>query len=392
MDKPALPRSRTEEAKQSAGSLLGPPPGSSTRSVELDFLRGIAILLVMGVHFKVPVTGIAALDWLSSTLQLVGGVGVNLFFTLSGFLVGGLLLKEYKRTHSINGWKFLARRAFKIWPPFYALILFHLIVGHHDSSEFFWQNFFQVQNYFGSSIKQTWSLAVEEHFYIFLTILLVLLIGRSARFIISVLAVLCILTIVMRVIAVGHGQLDAVFRETHYRIDSLLYGVILATVSIFFPDKFAALARARLFLVVCALALCVFIYLTAANEIVDRDVGYAVQGVGFSLLLVLVYTGSGKLARQVWYRVISRIGVYSYSIYLWHTLALQPGQRLIDILASKAVPPVISWGIVMSVQVALALITGVLMTRLVEWPSLLIRERLLGHDRFQITKRARGAE
>jgi peptidoglycan/LPS O-acetylase OafA/YrhL len=342
----------------------------------------------MGVHFKVPVTNVAALDWVSNTLQLVGGVGVNLFFTLSGFLVGGLLLKEYKNTHTINGWKFLARRAFKIWPPFYALIFFHLIVGHHDSADFFWQNFFQVQNYFGSSIKQTWSLAVEEHFYIFLTVLLILLVGRGPRFIISVLTFLCILTIVMRAAAVSHGQLDAAFRETHLRIDSLLYGVILAALSIFFPSKFEALARARVFLVVCAFALSVFIYQTAASEILDRDIGYAVQGIGFSLLLVLVYKGSGKMASQSWYRAISRIGVYSYSIYLWHTLALEPGQNLIDVFASRAVPPVVSWGIVMTAQVALALITGVLMTRLVEWPSLLVRERLLGHDRFQITKRA----
>jgi peptidoglycan/LPS O-acetylase OafA/YrhL len=261
-------------------------------------------------------------------------------------------------------------------------------VGHHDSSQFFWQNFFQVQNYFGSSIKQTWSLAVEEHFYIFLTLLLVLMVGRSPRFIISILAVLCVVTLVLRVVAVSHGHLDAAFRETHLRIDSLLYGVILAAVSIFFPKQFEALAKARVFLVISAIALAVFIYQTAASEIIDRDLGYAVQGIGFSLLLVLVYRRSGKLARQGWYRVISQIGVYSYSIYLWHTLALEPGQKLMDILASKSVPLVLSWGIVMAAQIALALIVGVLMTRLVEWPSLLVRERLLGHDRFQITKRA----
>jgi len=364
-------------------------PGASARSVELDFLRGIAILLVMGVHFTVPVTGIAALDWVSNTLRSVGGVGVNLFFTLSGFLVGGLLLKEYKKTRTINGWRFLARRAFKIWPPFYALILFHLIVGHHDRSAFFWQNFFQVQNYFGSAITQTWSLAVEEHFYIFLTLLLVLLVGTSPRFIISVLAMLCVLTIALRVAAVAHGELDAAFRETHLRIDSLLYGVILAAVSIFYPDRFAALARQRVLLVLCAIALSVFIYQTAENEMLDRDVGYAVQGIGFSLLLVLVYKNSGNLARQAWYRAISRVGVYSYSIYLWHTLALAPGKTLIDLLSLWSVAPLASWFIVMAVQVALALVTGVIMTRLIEWPSLLLRERWLGHDRFQIAKSAR---
>ena len=378
------PPDQTEEPEP---NLVESPPGTSARSIELDFLRGIAILLVMGVHFKAPVTGVVALDWISETLERVGGVGVNLFFTLSGFLVGGLLLKEYKNTHSINGWKFLGRRAFKIWPPFYALILFHTVVGHHDRSDFFWQNFFQVQNYFGSSIKQTWSLAVEEHFYIFLTVLLVLLAKRGPRFIISTLAALCILTIAMRIDAVSHDNLDAAFRETHLRIDSLLYGVILAAISIFFPEKFNALASKRTFLIICSLALVAFIYKTTDNEIVDRDLGYAVQGIGFSLLLVLVYKNSGRLTRQKWYRAIGQIGVYSYSIYLWHTLALEPGQKLIDVFASKAVPLTVSWVITLAAQVILALIVGVIMTRLVEWPSLLLRERLLGHDRFQINKR-----
>jgi peptidoglycan/LPS O-acetylase OafA/YrhL len=341
----------------------------------------------MGVHFEAPYTGFVPLDWFSNTLRMVGGVGVNLFFTLSGFLVGGLLLKERKRTNSIQGWRFLARRAFKIWPPFYALIFFHLIIAHHDSSEFFWQNFFQVQNYFGSSIKQTWSLAVEEHFYIFLTAFFVLMASKTPRFIIVSLSLLCVLTIALRAVAVTHGELDAAFRETHLRIDSLLYGVILAAVSIYYPRGFEALARAKLFLVISAVGLAVFIYLTAANAVIDRDLGYAVQGVGFSLLLVLVYTGSGRLAKQGWYRAVSQIGVYSYGIYLWHTLALIPGHRLIGILASHSVAPVVAWPIVMTVQVVLALIAGAIMTRLVEWPALLLRDRLLGQDRFRIASR-----
>jgi peptidoglycan/LPS O-acetylase OafA/YrhL len=103
---------------------------------------------------------------------------------------------------------------------------------------------------------------------------------------------------------------------------------------------------------------------------------------------VLVYTGSGKLVRHGWYRAISRIGVYSYGIYLWHTIALEPGHKLIGLLASKGIAPVVAWFIVLAVQVALALIIGAIMTRLVEWPSLFLRERLLGHDRFQIKKRS----
>src|SRR5260370_30509642 len=96
-------------------------PGTPTRRIELDFLRGIAILLVMGAHFNYTVTDISGLDWIGSTLKRTGGVGVDLFFTLSGFLVGGLLLKEYANTGKLHPMRFLNRRAFKIWPPLYAL-------------------------------------------------------------------------------------------------------------------------------------------------------------------------------------------------------------------------------------------------------------------------------
>jgi peptidoglycan/LPS O-acetylase OafA/YrhL len=70
-------------------------PGKPRR-VEIDFVRGIAILLVMGCHFRKPTTGIAVLDCFNWAFGTAGGHGVDLFFVLSGFLVGGLLLKEYK--------------------------------------------------------------------------------------------------------------------------------------------------------------------------------------------------------------------------------------------------------------------------------------------------------
>jgi peptidoglycan/LPS O-acetylase OafA/YrhL len=114
----------------------------SGRRIELDFVRGIAILLVIFYHFRKPSTGIWLLDGFNWVLNTGGGHGVDLFFVLSGFLVGGLLLKEYKETHALKPGRFLLRRMFKIWPPFYFLLLFHLFSGHHKASGFFWQNVF----------------------------------------------------------------------------------------------------------------------------------------------------------------------------------------------------------------------------------------------------------
>jgi peptidoglycan/LPS O-acetylase OafA/YrhL len=371
-------------ASSAAAALHAQVPGVIKRSIELDFLRGIAILLVMCAHFSFPTTGFGFIDWPSQTLQSTGGTGVNLFFTLSGFLVGGLLLKEYKRTNAIEPWRFLARRAFKIWPPFYCLIIFHAFIAHHDRSTFLWQNILQVQNYFGSSIKQTWSLAVEEHFYLFLAALLAFLIGRTPRVIIVVLGLLCVTVITARIVAVHDGFLDDAFRRTHLRIDSLLYGVILAAIYVFYPETFRKFAAHKTMLVASAVLLCVFMVLTVNSPVIDRDLGYTVQGIGFALLVVLVYTGSGSAVTRLWYRAIARIGVYSYGIYLWHTIALDPGRKLLEHLSSWGVPSVASWITVVGAQLAIALILGIIMTRLVEWPALAIRERYFGADRNQL--------
>src|ERR1700754_2595070 len=87
---------------------------------ELDFLRGIAIILVLMRHIP-----------LSSYTTNLGWIGVDLFFVLSGFLVSGLLFKEYMRYGKINPGRFLIQRGFKIYPiyfltyPLYMLFMFY---------------------------------------------------------------------------------------------------------------------------------------------------------------------------------------------------------------------------------------------------------------------------
>src|SRR5260370_31028003 len=82
-----------------------------TRNQSLDVLRGVAILLVMGRHFPYY------RPW-----GKVGWIGVDLFFVLSGFLISGLLYQEYKTLGKIRFGRFVFRRGFKIWPPFYVFM------------------------------------------------------------------------------------------------------------------------------------------------------------------------------------------------------------------------------------------------------------------------------
>src|SRR5215475_6175188 len=129
----------------------------SSRVVQLDWVRGLAILLVIDYH-AIRFDSNNALARADAFIgNRIGWMGVDLFFVLSGFLVGGLLIQEITRTGEIQAGRFLLRRMLKIWPPYYFYILFQIILQRHPLQSFVWQNVLNIQNYAGTSLSHTWS-------------------------------------------------------------------------------------------------------------------------------------------------------------------------------------------------------------------------------------------
>jgi len=348
------------------------------RSVELDFVRGIAIIAVMGYHFHVNQTGSALISIIEYPLKNFGREGVNLFFTLSGFLVGGLLLRQYAEKGHVDAGRFIVRRMFKIWPAYYVLILFHSVVGRHPLDTFLWQNLTHLQNYFGTSISQTWSLAVEEHFYLFLPALLLLFARWKMRAgsIISVLGGICVIVLIARCLVVAGGDLQAAFFYTQYRIDSLLYGVILAAIYWMKPDVYQGIAKRTGWLLAVVAVLVAWLVLATKHEPLDESIGYTIQAIGFCAFIVLMLEHSGKVRASRVYRGVAWLGVYSYGIYLWHSLALAPGDIVIRKATALGLPPAAIWFVALAAQAAVAIIAGYVMTRAVEYPFLRLRNAL----------------
>ncbi|GJH38215.1 acyltransferase family protein [Paraburkholderia hospita] len=348
------------------------------RSVELDFVRGIAIIAVMGYHFHVNQTGSALISIIEYPLKNFGREGVNLFFTLSGFLVGGLLLRQYAEKGHVDAGRFIVRRMFKIWPAYYVLILFHSVVGRHPLDSFLWQNLTHLQNYFGTSISQTWSLAVEEHFYLFLPALLLLFARWKMRAgsIISVLGGICVIVLIARCLVVAGGDLQAAFFYTQYRIDSLLYGVILAAIYWMKPDVYQGIAKRTGWLLAVVAVLVAWLVLATKHEPLDESIGYTIQAIGFCAFIVLMLEHSGKVRASRVYRGVAWLGVYSYGIYLWHSLALAPGDIVIRKATALGLPPAAIWFVALAAQAAVAIIAGYVMTRAVEYPFLRLRNAL----------------
>src|SRR4051812_27248294 len=156
------------------------------RLFALDVLRGIAACLVLARHLpQDPDRSPTGLDYLLVCVHRVGWCGVDLFFVLSGFLISSLLFKEYSRTGTLHLSRFWARRAFKIWPSYFAayglMVISTLAVclwtkeaGAAATLAGVVPNVLFVQNYAAHSVRwpNSWSIAVEEHFSLALPLFL----------------------------------------------------------------------------------------------------------------------------------------------------------------------------------------------------------------------------
>ena len=366
------------------------------RLPQLDVLRAVAILLVLGAHPLVTWQKAGPLWPAARAWVQVSWTGVNLFFVLSGFLIGGLLFAEIRATGSLNVRQFMIRRAFKIWPAYYVylLLLAYLClklgppegISVADLVPFL----VHVQNYFGRLDllgPHTWSLAVEEHFYLALPLLLALVLalvpklslgtrrrGWTAAAPISGFIVLAIVCAWLRFL---QGDLLPLIL-THLCIDSLGFGVLLAFLFHYHPSTFERIARHRVLLMFGGLCL---VALASAPGRTPDAWGYALIPVGLYLGYgaILVAMMAMPLARfQSWpLRALTLVGFYSYSIYLWH---VDIAYRLLEIPRdtewAKALPGWLLWALGMSLYVLLAVGTGVLMSRCIEMPALALRDRL----------------
>lgn len=356
------------------------------RLLSIDFLRGVAILLVLTVH--VTTFNVDYPNFLSSFLNFLnkgGWNGVDLFFVLSGFLVSGLLFKEWKLYKKVDVFRFLVRRGLKIYPSFYLFILFtigiKIVFGHEFTISNIIVEAMYLQNYLDGLWKYTWTLAVEEHFYLLLGFSLFFLTKLKAKnpfkaFVISLIPV-CVAVLVYRCMFLEYRPFAPFthFMPTHNRIDSLIFGVLLSYGFHFHRDIFDRVGEKMkipfLILGLICVAPC-WIFLKSNPYI--YTFGFTVNYIGFGMILISCLHLDFEKYKPVAFiaKGIGKIGFYSYSIYVWH-IPLKHG-----IYRTLAKMTDDHWWINffgILIYPALSIIFGVIAAKIIEIPALKLRDK-----------------
>jgi peptidoglycan/LPS O-acetylase OafA/YrhL len=308
------------------------PPRKSVYYRGFDGLRAISIAFVLLTHLGLYHS--LNLPYKERWFQLVSGAaGVQVFFVLSGFLITDLLLREKRRSQTVSLRKFYIRRCLRIIPCFAVFLLVVAFIAHFSTivnfsraawlfTALYLYNFTSRANYSGV-LGHTWSLAVEEHFYLVWPLL--------AKFVPAkrLLITTCVLIIVM--VGVKFGVLRSE-----------------ALTSRFFPDRWTVPAAIPI-LVGCSLALLLTVttrrrYLHLLQEKKILAVGgllyvspmwvphvlfpalSAVQAVGIALVLSWILQHPDALVTSLLeMRPVAFIGRISYGIYIWQGFFLMTG-------------------------------------------------------------------
>lgn len=336
------------------------------RLFALDVVRGVAILLVLLFHFQ-PAPGSPLLDALTWPFVRAGWAGVDLFFVLSGFLVGRMILDAAASPGGFDYARFLQRRAWRLWPALFAYLALFRIAGGADTWQAIWPVLLHVQNYHESSPSHLWSLAVEEHFYLGAAILLPLLLRRGPLHLLGGLAALAVLSLALRLFALAAGTpLLALQWQTQFRLEGLAIGVAIAACSLYRPHWIAAAGRHRAALLACAAA--------SFGALAIGDSGAFRHGIGFTLAALgsaalVVAMLDARVPRSLPARMLAALGLIAYSLYIWHASLGR---------VAGALAPVLGLGhpaAILAVQLTVAIGLSATSYALIERPALRLRDR-----------------
>ncbi|HEY3817393.1 MAG TPA: acyltransferase [Polyangiaceae bacterium] len=370
----------------------------------LHGMRVLAILSVIAYHVTwifMAEQGIM-LDPAFFTQSLAIFFGMDLFFLLSGFLIGSILLRSIATTGVQHIKRFYIRRIFRTFPSYY-LVLTVLVVAFgltaHQRQHLVWEYVYGT-NFMPLDRGQTvmfwgWSLALEEQFYLTVPFLFLLLKRlRTVQARLAVVGVLWIAALVVRLVIFYRGApwndmelYGQVYFRTHTRFDLLVAGILIAIVHQRWGKDIARWLEAPFHRVLLALpSLACFWFLVRATAELPEHAqiirmflwGTVTSLMYFGLVPLALYT-DGWVVRALSLPFFRRLATLGYGVYLVHIPIIDhimvPAGRAAQ---ARHWPMLYVWPATLASTFALSLAVAYVLHILVEKPALRIRDRLAG--------------
>jgi len=295
----------------------------------LDGLRAVAVFTVVASHSDFH-------------LRIPGDLGVSAFFVLSGFLITRLLVREREKTGEVSIRRFYARRTMRIFPAYYAFLLFSYAIdaraGQRWNTEMLANALTYTVNYFNAfnhhpttSIAHAWSLAVEEQFYLLWPLAFVILAARGRRALVTGVGLAALTAVAWRsLLFLGvHVDTAYVYNAFDTRLDNLAVGCLLA-LAVDYGGVVAAagMVAKRSWFPIVTLAL-LLVSRLALPASYHYSVGFTVDALLVAVLITqLLQLYRSRLWSWLEWRSVRYLGTISYPIYLYHQWGASVGRHV----------------------------------------------------------------
>jgi peptidoglycan/LPS O-acetylase OafA/YrhL len=319
-----------------------------------------------------------------------GWIGVDLFFVLSGYFIGGQLLAPLAREKPIRLGSFFARRVLRIMPAYFVILVVYFLLPswreYPDMAQPLWKFLLSVQNialHGGTAFSHAWSLAVEDQFYLCLPFIL-LLVNRWSRAAIIIPCVIVFGGIALRTFlawknpAIDGGVSFRAFQAWIYypswtRLDPLVFGVVLAAIEKFQPHWWKRLTDFAIWLWLPALVLISYgLYLGEGDNLTVAACAWQFPLIALGMAALLICAQSPRLIfRRVKIPGAAFIASIAYSAYLIQKLVIHAVEQF---CSSHNIQPTSALALV-GVELCVYA-TATLLFLLIERPFLQLRKRL----------------
>jgi peptidoglycan/LPS O-acetylase OafA/YrhL len=321
----------------------------------LDGLRAVAVAMVFAIH-AFPQSGFP------------GGLGVDIFFVISGFLITLILLKELRATGTISLKTFYLKRLLRLYPAFVAMVVAFVVLFPFAAASLkddvfksgialtYLSNIYMTVS--GDSLghlRHTWSLAMEEQFYLLWPLLLLAIVKLRLP---TKPTMICMALLIVASLAGWFFTADSLPFNPLTKAGGLLLGCVTAMLVTHKPWHSVPLAWLSAF---------AFLFAIVGEFLgwIGRDISMPIATLAMPGILLYLAFGSGPAVRVLAWKPLAYLGVISYALYLWH-------YPILYALRSANVPELTTVSITLVATLGLAILSQ----KYIEKPAMVLKNRI----------------